>query len=168
MKFEETQRFQQLWIWIPTAVGGLVPAVLFGAGIYTQLILHHPFGNHPMSDTGLVIAFSFTLLLFLLLMLLLGSLRLKTVIDETGIRFRFLPFQLKYHSIRWEEVEKFDVIKYNPVRDYGGWGIRFGKKGRAYNVSGDIGLEVRLKTGRTILIGTQKEKEMRAILNGIR
>ena len=40
--------------------------------------------------------------------------------------------------------------------DYGGWGIRFRYKAKAYNVKGNEGVKVYLKTGRHILFGSQK------------
>jgi len=168
MKFEETQRFKQVWIWITIIFVGLIPIGIFGIGLYQQVIRRHPFGNHPMSDNGLIISFFLIVVLFLFLLLLFGSLRLITVINETGISFRFFPFHLKYHLIHWDEIEKYEVVKYNPIRDYGGWGIRCGKKGKAYNVSGDKGLELILKNGKRLLIGTQMEKEMKDYLKNRR
>ena len=40
-------------------------------------------------------------------------------------------------------------------REYGGWGIRGGLRGtKAYNVSGNRGVELMLADGRTVLIGS--------------
>jgi hypothetical protein len=61
-----------------------------------------------------------------------------------------------------------EVITYRPIIDYGGWGVRFGRKGMAYNVSGNIGLLISRKNGKTILIGTQKPDEMKEKLEGKR
>ena len=164
MKFKETQRFNQLWIWIPIIVGGLIPIGIFGIGLYQQVIRKHPFGNHPMSNNGLIITSILVVVLYLCLLFLFGSLKLSTAIDDTGISYRFFPFHLKYRIIHWNEIEEFEVVTYKPVVDYGGWGIRYGKKGRAYNVSGDKGLELILKNGRRLLIGTQKEQQLKDFL----
>ena len=48
---------------------------------------------------------------------------------------------------------------YNPIRDYGGWGIRWGTKGKAYNVSGNRGLYLEFSDGKQLLIGLQKPEE---------
>jgi hypothetical protein len=42
---------------------------------------------------------------------------------------------------------------------YGGWGIKRGIGGLAYNVSGNQGLQLVLTDGRKILIGTQKPEQ---------
>ena len=55
----------------------------------------------------------------------------------------------------------------SPIQEYGGWGYRtsFGKKkGSAYNVKGDKGIQIELKTGKKLLIGTQKEDEAQQVI----
>jgi len=168
MKFKETQKFRQPWIWIIVIIAGLTPVLLFGSGIYHQLIKHQPYGNHPMNDNGLILSFTLVTLLFLLLISLFMALRLLTTIDDKGISYRFFPFHFKYYHINWDEIEKAEVVQYNPIRDYGGWGIRYSRKGKAYNVSGDMGLALTLKNGKHLLIGTQKEQEMKVCLSNFK
>lgn len=68
-----------------------------------------------------------------------------------------------------ERNRKAYVRKYDPIGDYGGWGLKGGalwnsKKGKAINVSGDIGIQLELKNSKKLLIGTQKEAEARRVL----
>src|SRR5690554_7570605 len=43
----------------------------------------------------------------------------------------------------------------------GGWGIRFTMKyGTVYNIKGNKGLFVKLKNGKTFIVGTQKPEEL--------
>jgi hypothetical protein len=160
--FTESQKFTQIWIWVIllAAIG------LFVFMDVKQLIYHQAVGNHPMSDTGLLIFNIFPLLMVVLFI----SLRLETEITGEGIRFRFLPFQVRFKIIRWNEIEKAYVRKYRPLMDYGGWGIRFGvpSKGRAYNIRGNMGLQLELKNNKKILIGTQKSDEMERALSRYR
>lgn len=160
MIFKEIQKFKQLWIWIILLTAGLICAGTFGYGFYIQIIQGQKFGNKPMSDNELIIVFISVIILFVLIFLLIGFAKLTTVIDKNGIEYRFFPLHFRTHRIEWNSVEKYEVIKYHPIRDYGGWGIRYGRKGKAYNVSGNIGLQLYLKSGKNILIGTQKEKEL--------
>ena len=168
MIFEETQHFRQQWLWIILIITSLLPIGIFGSGIYFQIIKGRPFGTNPMSDTQLII---FSIFVFGLMggtLLLFGSLHLKTIIDEAGISYKFFPFQTRFRFIPWDEIESYEVVKYSPIKEYGGWGIRFGKEGRAYNVSGDRGLKIQMKNGKKILIGTRKEDELKNFLNTIR
>ena len=81
---------------------------------------------------------------------------------------QFPPFHFKSHTINIDEIERIEALKYKPLVDYGGWGIRYGFKGKAYNVSGNLGVKVYLTNGRNILFGSQKHKELEKALKQIR
>ena len=160
----ETQQFRQLWIWILVLVTGISSVGVFTYGFYEQIILGQTFGNKPMSDNVLIISFVLATIFFILLLLLFFHAKLTTMIDDSGISYRFFPFHLSFHKISWDEIESYEVTTYRPIREYGGWGIRFGKNKKAYNVSGNVGLSVQLKTGKKVLFGTQKEQELKEFL----
>ncbi len=56
---------------------------------------------------------------------------------------------------------------YRPILEYGGWGIRYGLRGRAYNVSGNRGLRVELTNGKHILFGSAKPEELKLALDNM-
>lgn len=95
--------------------------------------------------------------------------KLTTRIDSLGIHYQFFPFHWKNRVITWEEIEKVYVRKYDAISEYGGWGLKsrgffFKKRGHAYNVSGNIGIQIMLKTGKKILIGTKREERAKQAL----
>jgi len=90
---------------------------------------------------------------------------LKTEISEEGIKYRMWPFHKKSKVLFWHDIESAEIRKYKPIREYGGWGMRFGHHGRAFNVKGDIGLQITLVSGKKILIGTQRSDELEDVLN---
>ena len=66
-----------------------------------------------------------------------------------------------------EMITEYGVRKYNPIGEYGGWGIKgrgFGK-GRAYNVKGNMGLQLRLQDNKKILFGTQRPDALQAAMD---
>lgn len=159
--FKEKQRFRQWWIFlILIGVDGL-----FLFGVFTQVMGGQPFGDKPMSDTGLLTITGFLLLLTLLFI----SFRLDTIIREDGIYVRFFPFHLKFKYFPWENLAKTYVRSYSPIAEYGGWGLRLGifGKGRAYNVSGSKGLQLEFSDGKRLLIGTRKPDELKKALDRI-
>lgn len=98
---------------------------------------------------------------------LISKLSLRTRIDEHGIQYQFFPFHLSYKQLKWSEISTCFVRKYRPIAEYGGWGFRislFRKRGNAFSVSGKIGLQIELKNGKKLLIGTQKKKELERVL----
>ncbi len=117
-----------------------------------------------MSDAGLIVTYILVLLVLGGVIALFLFAELTTQIDREGIHYRFFPFHFKFHLIPREMIDKAEVVTYKPLRDYGGWGIRFGSKGKAYNVRGDKGLQLSLQNGRQILFGTQKEQELEIFL----
>ena len=102
-----------------------------------------------------------------LILVLFASMQLRVQINDAGIFYRFFPLHLRVFSIEWDEVEKAYVRQYSPIGEYGGWGIRFGLggKGKAYNVSGNIGLQLELKDGKKILFGTQRQEDIKQVLD---
>jgi hypothetical protein len=168
MIFKEIQKFKQPWVFVLLIATGLITIGIFGFGIYRQIFQGLKFGNHPMSDMGLIIVFCLVLLLNIALFLLFGLAKLTTVIDKVGIEYRFFPFHASSHLIYWNMIEKYTVIKYDPLKDYGGWGIKYNRHGKAYTLSGDKGLLLYLKSGKKILIGTQKDSELMNFLSKIK
>lgn len=158
--FKETQRFKQWWLWlILFGVNGL-----FLFGVFQQVILGKQFGDKPMSDIWLIIFTIFTVLFTLLFV----NFRLETIVKSDGIHIRFFPFHWKFKHYPWDILTKSYVRKYSPMLEYGGWGMRssFGK-GQAYNVSGNMGLQLEFTNGKKLLIGTQKPEELMGALQRI-
>jgi len=111
-----------------------------------------------MSDRALVLVTLFYVVLQAGLIYLFHSLRLITEVWDDGIHVRFFPFST--HLFPFGNIRKLEVRKYNPLREYGGWGIRHGKSGRAYNVSGNLGVQLEFYKGKPVLIGSKRPEEM--------
>lgn len=158
--FSETQRFRQQWIiLLMLLLNGL--AVL---GIVLQVFLDTPFGNNPMPDIGLWILLGICSLLTLLIL----TSTLTTKVDVHGITIQFFPFHRKPRVFPFEAISSWTVREYSPLWEYGGWGLRFNFNGdTCYNVSGKIGLEIKLQNGDKVMIGTQRGDELRELLEKI-
>lgn len=156
--FSEKQKFTQWWLFLLLfGISGL-----FIYALYVQLIMGTPFGDKPIGNGGL-----FAISIFVLsLNALFFATRLETQIDKKGIYVRFYPFQRKMRFYAWEEIHNVTVRTYKPLLEYGGWGIRYGFRGngKAYNVSGNKGLQLELKSGEKFLIGTQKSEELNLVI----
>jgi hypothetical protein len=93
--------------------------------------------------------------------------KLTTEVRPEGLFIKMFPFHWSFREIPQEGVERFEAITYRPMGDYGGWGLRFGKGGRACNVKGNEGVRIDYKDGRHILIGSQRAKELAEALAGV-
>ncbi len=168
MTYKETQRFKQIWIWLLLIAVAATTIGIVGYGCYQQLYLGIQFGDNPTGDAALL--FTFILIVFFnaAIIAMFAFAKLTTLIDEQGIHYRFFPFHFKMRTIAWDQIDHYEVIQYKPLIDYGGWGIRYGRGKKAYNIRGNKGLQIYMKTGKNLLIGTQKEKELEEFLRMMR
>lgn len=152
IEFKEEQKFTQGWLWLILSGIGILPIL----GIYKQLIVGKSFGGNPMSVVGLI---TFCVFIFGLIAMF-WFMRMKTEIDQNEIRLKFFPFVKK--RINWKEIKNAEIVNYGFV---GGWGIRLGiKYGTVYNTKGNKGLAIELLNGEKFLIGTQKETELKKMM----
>jgi hypothetical protein len=104
--------------------------------------------------------------ILLCVFLFLAFVRLHTKIDEKGISIKFFPFVRKKTWL-WEDIDDLYIKEYS-ITDYGGWGYRVGKNGTAYNTKGKYGLQLLLKNGARLMIGTQNHEELQHIIETFR
>jgi hypothetical protein len=87
--------------------------------------------------------------------------RLIIEVTPFELKFKLVPFMLKYKVVELSEIESCEAVVYKPIVEYGGWGIRCGRGGtRAYNVSGNEGVVVKLKNGKKFLLGSKNKEEL--------
>ena len=144
----------------------LVVLGAFGYGFVHQIILGQQFGNKPPSDGFLIFATVTAVIFCVSLTLLFLKSRLETEVRQDGIYYRFFPFINKFRKIDPGSLKYAKVRIYHPITEFGGWGIRFSLSGNgvAYTVSGNLGLQLELKNGNKILLGSQKPDEFRSVL----
>lgn len=149
--FKEKQKFTQWWIWL--ILIGLGSFAAFG--VVQQLFFGIEFGSKPMSNIGIVI-FAIGIFGFIYFF---WYMTLITKINENGIEIQFLPFVKK--EVKWNELKSAKIVNYGFV----GYGIRLGSQyGTIYNINGNKGLAIELSHGKKFVIGTQKEAELKDII----
>lgn len=164
MRFQETQRFRQQWLWLIVIVALLPSVGAMGYGVWRQVILGKPFGDRPASNLSLLFAFALVLVVAAVLIAVLWSARLDVSVDDREVLIRFRPFHIKGRSIALGEIAEARARKYRPIAEYGGWGVRMGFGGMAYNVSGNEGVQLVLTNGKRILIGSQRSGQLEAAI----
>ncbi|WP_204218385.1 hypothetical protein [Tenacibaculum todarodis] len=155
--FKEVQRFIQTWLIVLLAVSVIVPMAII-VNTYFEDNSNMTTNEFVLTIAGILLSVSFIFFF-----------KLTTRIDENGIHYQFFPFHFSMRNIPWKEIEKAHVRTYDPITEYGGWGLKGGafwnkKNGKAINISGDIGIQLELKNGKKLLIGTQKENEANQVL----
>ena len=178
--FYERQRITKLSLFV------MIPIILLMFyGCYVQLISGELWGDRPASDEKLI---AITILVMLITIIIqLGN--MKTYIDSEGIQLRIsiIPFITTKKSFLWEDISDAYIRKYKPIAEYGGWGSQNGLAGgnkwykmkfsigkvrfplketnnMAYNMSGNIGLQLVFNNGKKVLVGTHQPDEISDVL----
>ena len=97
------------------------------------------------------------------LTILFYSMKLTTQIKSSGISIKYYPLMSKERFYSKAEIEKYEIRKFNPKREYGGHGAKRGKRksGKAYTVSGRLGLQLFFSNGEKVLIGTKRKEAIK-------
>lgn len=132
--FREVQRFRQPWLW-----------ALLGGVALLMLVLG------PVSWGGLVVVGAVAGFVF--------SLRLTTEVRADGIYLKMWPIHRSFRRIPWSEIEHYEARQYRPLREFGGWGVRWTPGKIAYNVRGNRGVWVERTDERSVLVGSQRPEE---------
>jgi hypothetical protein len=150
--FEESQAFRQPLLWIPLAV-------LFVAVVGVQAYFAGARAERGGQWTGLILSFCIMTVVYFLLFVS----RLDVKVSPEGLLTRFFPLERSFRKTGWEDIVSCKIVTIRPMR-FGGLGLRLTRNGKAYIVSGNRAVEVRLKNGRTLFVGTQKPDLLLAAL----
>lgn len=154
--FKEEQRFKQWWMWLIIAFALLAAIIpLLNAILEEQSQL-------GSSNTARLTLYGILMVLFASVVLItMLFIKLKTRITDKGIYMAYLPFARKWKKYTIADIEKYELRSYRAVLEFGGYGMKKRRKaGQAFTISGNMGLQLYLKNGKKVLIGTQKKQAM--------
>ncbi|MFC4987335.1 hypothetical protein [Saliphagus infecundisoli] len=140
--YREVQQFRQRWLW----------ALLSGTALLMLV-----FG--PVSWPGLVIVGVVAAFVY--------SLRLETEVRADGIYLKMWPLHRSFRRIAWSEIDQYEARTYRPLREFGGWGIRWASGKRAYNVSGTRGVWIQRTNASDVLVGSQHADDFVTAINEV-
>lgn len=98
--------------------------------------------------------------------LLLAGLTVRLFRDEMVVGLGSLGLIRK--RIAYTDIVRTESVRYNPLREFGGWGIRWGKDGkRAWTARGDHAVVLHLRDGTRLYVGSDTpgrlEERIRAV-----
>jgi len=148
-RYHESQRFH-------TAILGVLIAVFVVVSVVTvvEVVAGRP------AEVWLVVVGPLVVLLVALL-LSLSHLDVDVTDDGLTVAFRYV---WPARRIVFSEIVGLEVRRYNPLLEYGGWGVRLGPKGWGYMTGGNEGVQLRLRKGLPVLIGSARPRELEAAI----
>ena len=138
--FREEQRFE--WFW--TAMF-CVPALIVGCGLYQPVVSGALLW--PAFAVAVVVAVWFL------------RLKLETEVRDDGLFICFV-WLWPERTIPGDQVRSVETRTYRPIRDFGGYGVRWAARGIVYHARGNRGARLVLASGERVLIGSQRADEL--------
>ena len=140
--FEETQRLS------PLIILAIVAAVLVVFGL-----VYWRTGGALSRPVWMLLGGT---AVFLAALVAMSRMQTEVTADSVDISM----FYLISESIPHGQIAEHQVLEYRPLREFGGWGLRYGPSGRAYSMSGSEGVRLVLDDGSQITLGSQNAEAL--------
>jgi hypothetical protein len=124
-----------------------------------QVLLGHRWGKQPMSNANVI---GWTVFLWLLYFRLI-TVRLVTDVRDGELVIAMRGLWRSRH-VPLDNIQSVETITHDIARDYGGYGIRSTREGKAYVASGTRGVRVTLASGEKLVVGSERPDELAAAL----
>ena len=105
-----------------------------------------------------------TIIIPILAFLLMYFIKLEWKFTESEFRYRFSPFIIKERIIPYSDIQTMSVMKINPLFEFGGWGLRRGKLGKAYTTDGNLIIHMELKSGQKLNFTVKNKVEVERVI----
>ncbi|MGE5363218.1 MAG: hypothetical protein ACM3SM_03740 [Bacteroidota bacterium] len=160
LSFTEEQRLRQPWVKFAAIPVMSILAVFLLWFAAARFLTGRLSGSSPVADSDMIWMVLIITAIILIILYLLLRVKLTVTVSDKNLHIRYFP--LVNRSIELDEILSCKAVRYKPLREYGGWGIRFSIRGRgmAYTVSGNMGVDIVLKNGKRILIGSARSEEL--------
>jgi hypothetical protein len=74
---------------------------------------------------------------------------LKLNLNKNYFEYSFSPFTFTSKKIDWADIQEIQIVKTDPIFDFGGWGIRLSRKyGKSFIMGNNDILFLKLKNGK--------------------
>lgn len=112
-------------------------------------------------DDALLLAIAPVVVVLVASLISLSHLDVDVTDQGVSIAFRYL---WPTRRIPFTDIVGLEVRRYNPLLEYGGWGVRLGPKGWGYMTTGREGVQLRLRSGLPVLIGSARPRDLEAAI----
>ena len=143
--------------------------VLITPSLFSGLLIQDILFNTDSSDS----MYSNPLLLIIIIAIsaapifLIYLAKLDTNVRDEGLFIKFRAFHRRWVMLPFHDIAAATAITFKPLKDFGGWGIRYGPMGKAYNVSGNKGVLLEFEEGPSILIGSNNSEVLCSLINSM-
>ncbi|MDR1052590.1 MAG: hypothetical protein LBL39_00285, partial [Planctomycetaceae bacterium] len=87
-------------------------------------------------------------------------------VDDQYLTVRMGKSRLRVLRLELKDIISVETVKFRPIRDFGGWGIRMRRNGWAYFMSGTEGIQITTTKQRKYLIGSDIPDRLAKVILG--
>ncbi len=100
-----------------------------------------------------------SIVLFAVFFLVGFLLKLEWEFTLTNFSYKYRPIYNKWKTIPLSDIKTANIMKINPLREFGGWGFRFGRLGQAFTTTGRIILHIETHSGKRLNFTVKNQLE---------
>lgn len=101
----------------------------------------------------------------LLLIALYGGQRV--LVTQQSVQVRFGLFGIHLITLPISEIDKIEIHSFSPLKDFGGYGIRFNREMKAFFLRGNRGVKITRTDGKVFLIGSDHPEHLETAIRTI-
>ncbi len=158
-KYHEHQTFRQFDIM----------ALLVGTFAVSSFILIQKLYLTPGEVPAICIAL-YTMIIAASLIAIVYYLKVKLIISVNPkyLKYQYFPIHYKKQRVELSEIKSCKVVQTSLQAEYSGWAISYGVGTKQFSVSGKNGIEIELKNGNVIFLGSKNPEELKMILDNLK
>ena len=155
-EYEEIQRWPEWSVWLVTiGAGGFIVFMLAMAWRAAAPAWQGGAANWPIVAICLAAAAAEAGVVYLFAA---GKLIIRVYPDGILVRLHPLPGRF----IPFDSVEAVEPVEFSPLKDFGGWGVRWRGRLTAYIIRGNRGIKLALHGRRAVVISSQQPENLQA------
>jgi hypothetical protein len=90
---------------------------------------------------------------------------LRVIITQHDLRVRLGILGIKVLQLKIADIAAVEKHEFAPLRDFGGYGIRFNREMQAYYLRGNMGVKITTTSGKKYLIGSDNTDRLASVIN---
>lgn len=91
----------------------------------------------------------------------------RTLVTRSQVVICWGILGIRVLRIKIGDISGVEIHEFQPLKDFGGYGIRVNREMRAYYLRGNRGVKITQSQGKTVLIGSDHPEALLAVLQGV-
>jgi hypothetical protein len=91
----------------------------------------------------------------------------RTMVTRQAITVKMGIFGIRLLKLKTADIVSANLHNFSPLKDFGGYGIRFNKEMKAYYLRGNRGVKIKSRFNKSYLIGSDHPERLTVIINAV-